>query len=233
MLRIFTDFDGPVMDVSERYYQVYRFCLEKIRRPGQTVQVLPKAEFWHLKRSQIPERQIGQRSGLDELQSQEFAHLRKQTVHTAPYLAYDRPYPAAIETLRRLQHQGIDVAVVTMRRVWELDDAFQRFDLGQFFSPERRFCLSDDYVKTTDVKDKPLLMQRAIAQLPPASETWMIGDTEADLIAAKTHGIKAIGVLSGIRGRSQLLQHEPDWIAATFTEAVDWVLERAPIRYAG
>lgn len=233
MLRIFTDFDGPVMDVSERYYQVYRFCLEKVSRPGQTVQVLPKAEFWQMKRSQVPERQIGQRSGLDELQSQEFSHLRKQTVHTAPYLVYDRPYSDSLDTLKRLKRQGIDVAVMTMRRVWELDDAFQRFDLESCFPPDRRFCLSNDYVKTTDVKDKPLLMQRAIAQLPPASETWMIGDTEADIIAAKTHGIKAIGVLSGIRGRSQLLHHEPEWIASTFTEAVEWILQQAPIRYAG
>lgn len=233
MLRIFTDFDGPIMDVSERYYQVYRFCLEQIRRPDQAIHILSKAEFWQMKRTQVPERQIGQQSGLDELQAQEFAHLRKQTVHTASYLRYDKPHAAAIHTLKRLQHEKIDLAVMTMRRVSELDDAFQRYELGQFFPSDRRYCLSNDYVKTKDTHDKPLLMARALAELPGATDTWMIGDTEADIVAGKTHGIKVIGVLSGIRGRSQLLQHEPDWVVNTFTDAIDWILEQDQMRYAG
>jgi len=29
MLRLITDFDGPIMDVSERYYQVYQYCLQQ------------------------------------------------------------------------------------------------------------------------------------------------------------------------------------------------------------
>ncbi|MFM6283034.1 MAG: HAD family hydrolase, partial [Dolichospermum sp.] len=37
MLRLITDFDGPIMDVSERYYRVYQLCLEKTRYPGQTI----------------------------------------------------------------------------------------------------------------------------------------------------------------------------------------------------
>ncbi|MFN5981328.1 MAG: HAD family hydrolase, partial [Pseudanabaena sp.] len=49
--RIFTDFDGPIMDVSERYYQVYLYCLKKICLPEQIVKTLSKSEFWELKRS--------------------------------------------------------------------------------------------------------------------------------------------------------------------------------------
>jgi len=56
--RIFTDFDGPIMDVSERYYQVYLYCLEKICKPDQVINTLSKSEFWELKRSQIPEKEI-------------------------------------------------------------------------------------------------------------------------------------------------------------------------------
>ena len=54
MLRLITDFDGPIMDVSERYYRVYQLCLEKTRYPEQTIIELSKAEFWHLKRSHTP-----------------------------------------------------------------------------------------------------------------------------------------------------------------------------------
>lgn len=226
MLRIITDFDGPIMDVSERYYQVYKFCLTKISRPDQVVQQLSKPEFWQLKRAQVPERQIGQQSGLDDVQAQEFARLRRQTVHSLPYLEYDTPIAGATETLERIQALGIDLAVMTMRRTSELEEAFSRCDLGRFFAPDRRYCLSEDYVKTTDVADKPLLMQRAIAELPPA-ENWMVGDTEADIAAAKAHGLKVISVLTGIRDRTQLSQHQPDWVVTDLAEAVDIILNHA------
>jgi len=36
MRRLITDFDGPIIDVSERY-RVYKFCLDSTRRPDQPV----------------------------------------------------------------------------------------------------------------------------------------------------------------------------------------------------
>jgi phosphoglycolate phosphatase-like HAD superfamily hydrolase len=224
MLRIITDFDGPIMDVSERYYRVYQFCLRQVQRPGQPVQELSKSDFWALKRSRVSEYQIGQRSGLDEEQSQAFSRLRRDTVHTLPYLAYDQPVPHAIATLKSIRQAGIDLVVMTMRRVCELEAAFDQYDLGQFFPENRRYCLSNTYVKTGDTKDKPILMKRALAELPVATTTWMIGDTEADIIAAQTHGIPVVAVLSGIRDRQQLSSYGPDAIVETMADAVELIL---------
>jgi len=189
MLRLITDFDGPIMDVSERYYRVYQLCLEKTRYPEQTIIELSKAEFWHLKRSHTPELQIALKSGLDPQQGQEFSQIRKQTVHTLPYFQYDALIPTALDALSKIQSAGVDLAVMTMRRVRELDYAFNRHNLAEFFPENRRYCLSNDYVKTRDVEDKPLLMARALAELPPVTDTWMVGDTEADITAAKKHHI--------------------------------------------
>ena len=227
MLRLITDFDGPLMDVSERYYQVYQYCLEQIKRPDQPVQPMSKAQFWQCKRACIPEPTIGIDSGLDKDQAQAFAQLRRQTVHTEPYLVYDQPIPGAIDTLERLQQAGVELVLMTMRRVRELDEAFSRYDIGRFFPPARRYCLNNDYIKTGDTKDKPLLMERAVLELPPASEVWMVGDTEADLIAAKTHNVKVIGVLSGIRNKTQLSLHQPDLILNNLSEAADFLLNQA------
>lgn len=227
MLRLITDFDGPIMDVSERYYQVYQYCLEQIKRPNQPIQPMSKAQFWECKRACIPERTIGIDSGLDEDQAQAFAQLRRQTVHTVPYLVYDQPVAGAIDALERLQQAGVELVVMTMRRVRELDDAFSRYDLARFFPTDHRYCLSNDYIKTGDTKDKPLLMERAVLELPPASEVWMVGDTEADLISAKTHNVKAIGVLSGIRNKTQLSLYQPNLILNNLSEAADFLLNQA------
>ncbi len=226
MLRLITDFDGPIMDVSERYYRVYQLCLEKTRYPGQTIIELSKAEFWQLKRSHTPEIQIALKSGLDTQQGQQFSQIRKQTVHTLPYFQYDVIIPTALETLTKVQAAGIDLAVMTMRRVRELEYAFNQYNLSRFFPENRRYCLSNDYVKTRDVEDKPLLMARALAQLPPAADTWMVGDTEADITAAKKHDIKIIAVESGIRDRSQLASYQPDMIVTDLKTAVDFILNQ-------
>ncbi len=226
MLRLITDFDGPIIDVSERYYRVYQFCLEKTRRLNQEVKQLTLAEFWHLKRLQVPEKQIGMASGLDEAQVEEFAQLRRQTVHTELYFQYDTLAPGAVDALLKIQQAGVDLAVMTMRRVWELDYAFKKFDLGKFFPENRCYCLSNDYVKTRDIDDKPLLMARAIEELPPVADTWMVGDTEADIAAAKKHGIPVIAVECGIRDRTRLEQHQPNLIVKNLSSAVDLLLRR-------
>ena len=225
MLRLITDFDGPIIDVSERYYRVYQFCLEKTRRPDQEVQELPKAEFWQLKRSRVPEKQIALNSGLDEAQAQEFAQLRRQTVHTEAYFNYDTLALGAVDALLKIQQAGIDLAVMTMRRVRELDYAFKKHDLDRFFPENRCYCLSNDYVKTRDIEDKPLLMARALKELPPATDTWMVGDTEADITAAKNYDIKVMAVESGIRDRTQLELYHPDLIVKDFSAAVDLVIK--------
>jgi phosphoglycolate phosphatase-like HAD superfamily hydrolase len=165
-------------------------------------------------------------SGLDEVQAQEFAQLRRQTVHTLPYMVYDSLVPGAVDALEKVQQAGVDLVVMTMRRMLELEYAFNRHNLERFFPKNRCYCLNNDYVKTRDIDDKPLLMERAIAELPAASEVWMVGDTEADITAAKMHGVKVIAVLCGIRDRAQLERYEPDLILNNLSEAVDLVLRQ-------
>ncbi|HAX75647.1 MAG TPA: haloacid dehalogenase [Cyanobacteria bacterium UBA11372] len=228
MLRLITDFDGPIVDVSPRYYRVYQFCLEKTRRQHQAVRQLSKDEFWQLKRERVPEWEIGTISGLDEAQALEFANLRRQIVHRLAYLHYDQLTPGAVEALKKVERAGLELVVMTMRRVIELDYALNQFDLGRFFPENRCYRLDNDYVKTRDIDDKPLLMQQALQELPPAEDTWMVGDTEADIVAAKTNGVKAIAVLCGIRDRAQLEAYSPDWIVNDLSAAVDLILCQSP-----
>jgi phosphoglycolate phosphatase-like HAD superfamily hydrolase len=52
----------------------------------------------------------------------------------------------------------------------------------------------------------------------------MIGDTEADIIAAHSHHVPAIAVLSGIRNQAQLEKHEPKQIVANLVSAIDEII---------
>lgn len=224
--RIFTDFDGPIMDVSERYYQVYLHCVKNIQQPEQVVRILSKSEFWELKRSQVPEKEIAKLSGFEhERQAVAFAHLRRATVHTHKYFQYDRLLENAIPALEKAQKAGYDLAVMTMRRRRELEPVLDQYNLRRFFKSDRIFCLDDDYVKTVDTQDKPKLMKQAQDTLPQVQQQWMIGDTEADIFAAQGYNIPAIAVLSGIRNQTQLEKYQPLQILSNLTTAINAILE--------
>jgi phosphoglycolate phosphatase-like HAD superfamily hydrolase len=223
-MRIITDFDGPIMDLSDRYYHVYQLCLDKVKQPNQPIEILSKDRFWAYKRAQVSEQQVGIESGLTATQAEEFKQLRDRHAHQIQYLELDRAVPGSIAALERIQASGSELLVMTLRRTCELMPAFERYNLGQFFKPHHRYCLPDDYQKNGDVRAKTQLMDRSIAELKPDPNTWMVGDTEADIIAAQTHNIKVIGVLSGIRDRDRLEQYQPDKIVANLTEAVDFIL---------
>jgi phosphoglycolate phosphatase-like HAD superfamily hydrolase len=225
MLRIITDFDGPIMDVSERYYQVYLLCLDQTKTAGQEIQVLSKAEFWALKRSKTPETTIGTKSGLSAEQAAQFSQRRKELVHQLVYMKFDRIILTAIDALSKIQQHGIDLVVMTMRRDRELEYAFGQAPLAQFFPANRRYNLQNDYVKTKDELDKPLLMTRAVRELPSVDHTWMIGDTEADIAAAQSQQIPFIGVLSGIRDQATLEKYQPETIVADLQAAVALILD--------
>ena len=225
MLRLITDFDGPLMDVSGRYYHVYQVCLEKIGGKGENIRQLSKSEFWQLKRNRVPEAEIGRISGLQAHDALSFAKMRLETVHNLCYFDYDQIIPSSLDALGKAQKMDIELVVMTMRRHRELEKAFLKYDLGRFFSPEHRYHLSDDFVKSTDIQDKPLLMDKAQKELAPVSQTWMVGDTEADIAAAKKHNIPFIGVLSGIRSQEQLEKYEPEYIVENLAQAVDLITQ--------
>jgi phosphoglycolate phosphatase-like HAD superfamily hydrolase len=226
LVRIITDFDGPIMDLSDRYYYVYQLCLDKVKQPNQSINILTKAAFWAYKQAHIPEQQVGIESGLTATQSEEFKQIRDRHAHQIQYLALDRVVPGSIAALEKITASGSELFVMTLRRTCELEPALQQYNLGRFFPTNCRHCLPDDYIKHGDIQAKTQLMARALTELPPDENTWMVGDTEADIIAAKTHQIKVIAVLSGIRDRDRLAQYQPDKIVANFADAIDSILDR-------
>lgn len=222
-MRIITDFDGPIMDLADRYYYVYQLCLSQVREPNQPIKILTKAEFWTYKRAKVSEQQVGIASGLTAEQAEIFKQIRDRTAHQLEYLPLDRVIPGAIPALEQIQTSEVELIVMTLRRTCELNVAFEQYGLDRFFPLDRRYCLADDYQKQGDIKDKTQLMAQALSELKPELNTWMIGDTETDIIAAQTHGIRVIGVLSGIRDLDRLEQYRPDRIVADLAAAVELI----------
>ena len=118
---IFCDFDGPIVDVSHRYYATYRGALAKldtlIQAEGKpsTIRYLSQTQFWTFKQNRIPDRQIAHWSGLVGEDIDRFLAEVSQRVNQASLLHYDLLQPKARDSLEIINQCDIRVVLVTLR----------------------------------------------------------------------------------------------------------------------
>lgn len=200
MTTLYLDLDGTLIDVSERYYRIYKETVLSIEGDP-----LEKSEYWRLRRQGVTESEL-----LNQLrpfkESSDLLALRAEKLEAAEYLKYDQLVPGASETLNFLKARAQLVLVTLRKAVTELRQQLQTLGLSSFFAqvlyPNQ---LVDDYAvsKATLISENPWFKIEG---------SLIVGDSEADILAGRLLGIKSIAVLSGIREREILVRYEPDYI---------------------
>jgi phosphoglycolate phosphatase len=206
---IYLDLAGPVLDVSTRYWHVYRDVLAQLGKSA-----LPLAEYWALKRARTPVADILRRTGADDVLDV-YTRMRIARIETRRYLEYDRVSPGARDALAALGREH-RLVVVTLRRSAEaLDGELERLELTPLFDR----VLSSDEQRTPRWRVKVELIRSGDGY--QAGKVGMIvGDTETDIMAGKELGLRTVGVLSGIRVRERLEAVEPDVLLSSIVELV-------------
>lgn len=234
-MTIFCDFDGPIVDVSDRYYSTYQLALTETQSIYQqqgitlAVQQLTKAQFWQMKQSRTPDPEIAMRSGLQNEEIDVFLECVTEIVNQPFLLHKDRLQPGIQWALALLHSRGARLILVTLRRQTQATQILQNHGLARLFTAI--YGTQDDesaYHNYADLKSQLLSEAMHTHNVAPES-AWMIGDTEADIIAAKKAGIPSIGLTCGLRSRSYLKQFQPTCIAANLLNAAYYVLEQALI----
>lgn len=213
---IFCDFDGPIVDVSERYYMTYRQGLEHMQAMTDggagSIRYLSKAQFWTFKQNRIPDRQIAHWSGLEGPQIDGFLDLVSGLVNHPSLLSYDQMQANAYAGLSIFQQCGVRVVLVTLRPPDQV---------MQFLAQHRlEGGISDLYgmptaqaVYQNHAHHKIERLQSAMANQKRLGynlqHAWMIGDTEADIMAGQALGIETVAVTCGIRSQSYLQSFRP------------------------
>ncbi|WP_197064806.1 HAD family hydrolase [Leptolyngbya sp. KIOST-1] len=215
---IFCDFDGPIADVSERYYATYRQGLEWVQAQAQlqgtevAIRYLSKAQFWTFKQNRVPDRQIAHWSGLEAGHIDAFLTQVSCIVNHATLLDRDRVQPQARAGLELLRQCGVRVVLVTLRPPDQVMQFLNQHDL--------HWAISDlygmprvDAAYTNQASHKVERLRAAIAtqrrQGYDLRHAWMVGDTEADIMAGQTLGIDTVAVTCGIRSSSYLQSFRP------------------------
>lgn len=225
---VFCDFDGPIADVSERYYSTYRIALQDTQAAyGVAVQVLSKAQFWHMKQTRVPDPDIAEWSGLKGEQVTFFLARVTDIVNQSTLLHQDTLQPGARDALLALHHQGIRIVIVTLRQAAQVLQFLYDHDLATVVS--QIYGANDDTTAYPNrIEHKVARLQDAIAEqhqlgFDPTT-AWMIGDTEADICAGQAAGIATIALTCGIRSRVHLEAYAPTAICDSLAQGIGTIL---------
>lgn len=219
-LTIFCDFDGPIVDVSNRYYHTYQLGLAEVKaaheQQGITLPLhcLSKQQFWQMKQERTPDPEIALRSGLRHEQIDQFLDCVKQIVNQPHLLHQDRLQPRVQWALALLHRQGARLVLVTLRQQQQATRMLRNYGLEPLFS--QIWGATDDHAAyLNQAEHKTWLLEQAIAHCSPTAATaWMIGDTEADVLAGHATGVPTIALTCGIRSRTYLQKFQPTQIHA-------------------
>lgn len=224
---IFCDFDGPIVDVSDRYYATYKMGLEETKEFYQTegislyIHILTKEQFWYMKQERIADTEIAMRSGLRGDQIEYFLGRVTEIVNEPFLLVKDHIQPGINWALGLLHSQGVKLVLVTLREQKQVKQILINYGLSRLFSDiYGSDNLTDAYENSALAKTA--LLKEAIAKYQD-DNSWMIGDTEADIIAGEKMGINTIALTCGIRSKSYLKRFRPTEIKADLLSATHYL----------
>ncbi|MCM2265298.1 MAG: HAD hydrolase-like protein [Desulfuromonadales bacterium] len=209
------DLDGPLLDVSGRYYQLYADLVGEIG--GRPVD---RAVYWESKRCKLSEGKILAMSGLDGAEGP-YQERRLALIETECYLELDRPWPGTRGFLQRLGALA-PLGLVTLRHSEALLQ-WQLATLGLRDCFDWVLC-ADGCGNQTDKHDlKAGLVHREFGTTP--LHGWFVGDTETDIRAGRQLGLKTAAIGFGIRTQALLELLAPDCGFETPEQLHAWIPE--------
>lgn len=209
-MTIFFDLDGPILDVSERYFRVHRDIVEYL---GGTT--MDKMTYWRLKRDRQPLSALLAMIG-NPTSEQAYRTHWFHKIELMRYLRHDRVNRGAREKLKELEKHHTLILVTLRQRRGHLSAQLEKLSLRPVFAA----VLSASPVGA----DGSHVKQRLIGESGYLNgESLIVGDTEIDVRAGKGLGIPTVAVLSGIRNRDRLAEEAPDCIVEDICALPDLV----------
>ena len=197
-LKLCFDADGTVLDISGRHHRVYA---RTIRLLGG--KPLTKRAYWQLRRRDTEWSRILVESGLKPELSSAFLKGFIELIESPDMLATDRLVVGGEASLRRLSDRHCLHLVSLRRSRGDLMEELDRLRIGKYFD-----SVAVGHSDAVAYRSKVEL----IGRIQGFNDGIVIGDTEADMLAAKELSLISVAVLSGIRGIEYLRPLKPDFI---------------------
>lgn len=143
---------------------------------------------------------------MPEDRTEDYVRDRLGLIETREFLAKDRLHPWVVGTLESLRAHRLHLVTLRNNRanlLWQLE----ALGVDRYFAG----------IHSRDGNDGTWQAKRQLAlavAIPPGAEVVFVGDTEADILAARSLAYLSVAVESGIRTRGLLEASEPDRIIA-------------------
>ena len=192
-MKIFIDLDGTLLDIKYRCYQIY---FDLLSCGG--FECLNIEKYWEMKRNKISEEEIVSETATT-LFVKHYSEKRFALIETMEYLVLDNVF-SCVHGVLNAWSAAHDLYLVTLRKNrTHLDLQLYLLDLYKYF----KFVYNDEMSRN----EKADLVKYEIFD---TSDCVIIGDTEDDIEAGKSLGIKTIALTSGIRKKDLLRKLYPD-----------------------
>lgn len=194
MATIYLDLDGTLVDCRLRHYRLYSRICTKLG-----LRALPSQRYWALRRKGASSASLV-RDASDDGGSR-FTEMWMRDIESPEYVSMDRPFPAVIQTLKRLKGKHRLVLVTLRHREGVLLRQLDDLGLRRLFDAVR--CPNGRPVESkADLVRGESNNGRAV----------FVGDSDADVAAARELGSVAICVSSGVRGPGYLEEIGADYL---------------------
>jgi phosphoglycolate phosphatase len=210
------DLDGTLLDVSARHHTVYsKLCA------SFDANALDRATYWRLKRLRAGWPQILAASGIAPDRFDAFEAEFNAQIELPENLGFDVLFPAAVPLLTKVAAHHVCVLVAMRASAPTIRAELGVLSLRPFFeATETAASLGEPAFKV-----RAGLIRRMV---PAGTPAIVIGDTEADVMAASALGYPSIAVCSGFREREILEQQEPTYLVDDLG-GVEGALRRAGV----
>lgn len=199
MQTIILDLDGTLLDCKLRHYRCYQDILTRYQ-----VTPLPIENYWQTKRQGISQNQLLQLSQAQQF-IVEFSKEWSMLIEREDYLLLDTLYEQVLQVLQTWQENGFKLFLVTFRQ--------QVMNLQQQLKQLQLIDLLEEVIAVPiGMKKSEVIAKKNIAK--NSQEIIWIGDTEADVQAARELNIKVCALSCGLRDKNFLKKLRPDYLEA-------------------
>jgi len=126
-----------------------------------------------------------------------------------------KAFPKAKKTLQNLKNSGFLIAAVSNRTRESLLRSLKAAEIFEYFD----VVVSADDVRNPKPHKEHLLFALEQLQVKPAN-SYMVGDTDQDILAGKSAKVKTVGATYGFLG-SEIKKYQPDYLIDDIEELLE------------
>lgn len=190
-MRIFFDFDGTLLDSSDRLYNLFCDLIPECE--------FSKEQYWEMKRNKINHKMIIEKF-FPQYNYAEFEQKWMNLIEKQEYLKYNSLYEFSKEVLGNLYLTN-ELYLLTARQSKEnLLKELEKFDVKKFFKK----------VLVTENKKTKLEL---LNEIKLSKDDILVGDTGKDIQTAREAGIKSVAVTYGFMSEEKLKEYKPCLLA--------------------